>query len=198
MPRRVAGMSPEAEAKFLEGIAYIAERNPSAAEKIVAKMRSLRERLIDFPNIGVRGEIPGTRRIVLNPFVLTVRQGKRGVQIAAVRRDVDALHAPRLAGFPRQVVFDMRGDRQPAQHRVAELMAAELPRRRHHPAHTELRAQFLRVSAGGGSRADHFLQRHDIGVDRAQDLRDPLGARASVDSAAAMHVVGRNAERLAP
>ena len=85
MPRRVAGMSPEAEAKFLEGIAYIAERNPSAAEKIVAKMRSLRERLIDFPNIGVRGEIPGTRRMVLNPFVLTVRQGKRGVQIAAVR-----------------------------------------------------------------------------------------------------------------
>jgi hypothetical protein len=49
-----------------------------------------------------------------------------------------------------------------------------------------------------GPGPDHFLQRHDIGVDRAQDLRDPLGARASVDSAAAMHVVGRNAERRAP
>lgn len=34
---------------------------------------------------GVRGEIPGTRRMVLKPFVLTVRLGKNGVEIAAVR-----------------------------------------------------------------------------------------------------------------
>jgi plasmid stabilization system protein ParE len=91
---RMAGMSLEAEAEFLQGIAYIAQRNPSAAEKIVGKMRNLRERLVDFPNIGVRGEIPGTRRMVLNPFVLTVRQGKSGVEIAAVRhakqKDADA------------------------------------------------------------------------------------------------------------
>lgn len=85
MSWRMAGMSPEAEAQFLKGIAYIAERNPSAAEKIVGKMRSLRERLFDFPDIGVRGEIPGTRRMVLRPFVLTVRQGKSGLEIAAVR-----------------------------------------------------------------------------------------------------------------
>lgn len=55
MSRRMVGMSP-AEAKFLEGIAYIAERNPSAAEKIVGNMRKLRERLVDFPDSGVRGK----------------------------------------------------------------------------------------------------------------------------------------------
>ena len=95
MSKRMAGMSPEAEAQFLEGIAYIAERNPSAAEKIVAKMRGLRERLADFPESGVRGEIPRTRRMVLKPFVLTVRLGKNGVEIAAVRHGSrkDA-HAP--------------------------------------------------------------------------------------------------------
>ncbi len=40
MSKRMVEMSPEAEAQFLEAIAYIAERNPSAAEKIVAKMRA--------------------------------------------------------------------------------------------------------------------------------------------------------------
>jgi hypothetical protein len=75
------------------------------------------------------------------------------MQRAALGLNVDALHAPRLACLPRQIVLDMMRDRQPAEHRVAELMAAELPRRRHHPAHAELRAQFLRVPAGGGSRA---------------------------------------------
>ncbi|MET3595120.1 plasmid stabilization system protein ParE [Mesorhizobium shonense] len=85
MPERIAGMARQAEKRFLEGIAYIAERNPSAAEKIVRNMRELRERLVDFPNIGVRGEIPGTRRVVLRPFVLTVRKGMNGVEIAAVR-----------------------------------------------------------------------------------------------------------------
>lgn len=84
MPRKVA-IAPAAEARFLAGIAYIAERNPSAAAKIVGRMRELRERLAEFPNIGVRGEIPGTRRVLLNPFVLTVRQGRDGVEIAAVR-----------------------------------------------------------------------------------------------------------------
>jgi plasmid stabilization system protein ParE len=100
MARRMAGMSPGAEAKFLKGIAYIAERNPAAAEKIVVKMRNLRERLADFPEIGVRGEIPGTRRIMLNPFVLTIRQGKGGIEIAAVRhgKQKDAYAPSELLG----------------------------------------------------------------------------------------------------
>jgi len=85
MSRRRAGMSPAAAARLLEAIAYIAERNPSAAEKIVMKMRALRERLADFPEMGVRGQIPGTRRVVLNPFVLTIRKGKNGVEIVALR-----------------------------------------------------------------------------------------------------------------
>jgi len=85
MPERIAGITREAEKRFLEGIAYIAQHNPSAAEKIVEKMRALRERLADFPDIGVRGDIPGTRRVILKPFVVTVRNGRRGVEIAAIR-----------------------------------------------------------------------------------------------------------------
>ena len=81
----MAKMSPSAETRFLEGIAYIAERNPSAAEAIVRKMRSLRERLADFPRLGARGPIPGTRRMFINPLVLTVRETKDGAVIVAVR-----------------------------------------------------------------------------------------------------------------
>ncbi|MQA31160.1 MAG: hypothetical protein GEU82_15220, partial [Luteitalea sp.] len=42
--------------------------------------------------------------------------------------DVDALQASLLAGFPRQVVRRMIDDRKAAQHDVAELVAAQLPR----------------------------------------------------------------------
>ena len=101
MSKPMAGLSQQAEAQFLEGIiAYIAERNPSAAEKIVAKMRDLRERLADFPESGVRGEIPGTRRMVLKPFVLPIRLGKDGVEIAAVR------HGSRKDAHARSELFE--------------------------------------------------------------------------------------------
>ena len=85
MPGRKARLSPAAAAYFLDAIAYIAERNPTAAEALVKRMRALRERLIDFPNIGVRGQIPGTRRVVLNPFIVTIRMGKNGVEMVAIR-----------------------------------------------------------------------------------------------------------------
>ena len=111
--------------------------------------------------------------------------------------DVDALHAALFAGLPRQIVLEVLRDRQPAQDGVAELVAAQLPRRRHHPAHAEQRAELLGVAAVVRSRADHFLQRDDVGVDRAEDGGDPLGAGAAVEAAAAMDVVGRDAQRRA-
>ena len=104
MPKRMAGMSPEAEAQFLKGIAYIAERNPSAAEKIVAKLRGLRETLADFPKSGVRREIPGTRRMVLKPFVLTVRLGKTVWRSQPCATEVGKMHTHLRAyrGQPRR------------------------------------------------------------------------------------------------
>ena len=78
--------------------------------------------------------------------------------------DVDALTATRLAGLPRQVVLRVLTDRQPAEHDVAELAAAQLADRRHHPAHAEQRAELLGVArAMTRPGADHFLQRDDVG-----------------------------------
>ena len=85
-------------------------------------------------------------------------------------------------------------DRETAQDRVAELMAAKLSGRRHHPAHAQRRADLFDVAVASRARADHFLQRHDVGVDGAQNGRDPMGACAAVDSPTPMDVVGADAE----
>ena len=69
-------------------------------------------------------------------------------------------------------------DRKAAEHGVAELMAAQLPRRRHHPAHAERRADLLGVAAAVRAGADDFLQRDDVGVDGAEHGGDAFGAGA--------------------
>ena len=74
-------------------------------------------------------------------------------------------------------------------------MTAQLARRRHHPSHPEHRAELFGVAAAARPRADDFLQRHDVGVDRAEHRRDPLGTGAAVEAAAAMDVVGCDAQR---
>ena len=49
--------------------------------------------------------------------------------------------------------------------------------------------------APAGPGADHFLQRDDVGVDVAQHLGDARRHRAAIHAAAAVDVVGRDAER---
>jgi plasmid stabilization system protein ParE len=83
-PRR-ARMAPAARRRFLEAIAYVAERNPVAADRIVKEMRALQARLVTFPNLGVRGDIPGTRRVVMAPYVLTTRIQGDSIDIVAFR-----------------------------------------------------------------------------------------------------------------
>ena len=84
------------------------------------------------------------------------------VQRVVADRDVHALAAARLARLPRQVVLRVVPDRKPAQHDVAEQAAAQVARRRHHPAHAEQRAELLGVAGERRAGADHLLQRDDV------------------------------------
>ncbi|WP_187972347.1 type II toxin-antitoxin system RelE/ParE family toxin [Aquibium microcysteis] len=106
-PRR-ARMAPAARRRFLEAIAYVAERNPAAAERIVQEMRALQARLITFPNLGVRGDIPGTRRIVMAPYVITTRTQGDTIEIVAFRhgRQEDAR-------APSELLEDLADDAPP-------------------------------------------------------------------------------------
>ena len=85
-------------------------------------------------------------------------------------------------------------DRMPAEDRVAELMPSELPGRRHDPAHPQRRADLLEMAGAVESRADHFLQRDDVGIDGREDVGDALGSRPAVEAPGAMDVVRRHAQ----
>ena len=89
----------------------------------------------------------------------------------------------------------MLRDRMAAEHGIPEMVTAQLPRRRHHPAHAEHRAEFFGVAAAVRPGADHFLQRDDVGIDRAEHGGDAFGSCSAVEPAAAMDVVRRDAQR---
>jgi hypothetical protein len=114
-------------------------------------------------------------------------------QGVAVYRDVHALQASLLARLPGQVVFDVLRDRMAAEHRVAELVSAKLSGGRHHPSHADGCAQSLRMPAAARSGADHFLQCHHVGVNHAENGRNPFRPRTAIEAAAPMNVVSGDA-----
>src|SRR5256885_9976244 len=89
----------------------------------------------------------------------------------------------------------MLRDRMAAEYGIPEMVTAQLPRRRHHPAHAEHRAEFFGVAAAVRSGADHFLQRDDVGVDGVEHGGDSIRTGAAVEPTAAMNVVGGDAQR---
>jgi plasmid stabilization system protein ParE len=96
MTRRLARLSDAARAWLLKEIAYIAARDPKAAQKIVAQFRTARRNLAAFPRMAQPGLIPGTRRLVVGDYILTVRQRSDEVDVVSIRhaRQADA-YAPR-------------------------------------------------------------------------------------------------------
>ena len=64
------------------------------------------------------------------------------------------------------------------------------PRHSRADAITQARADLLDVTAAAQPRADHFLQRDDIGADVAQHGGDSLGPRAPIHPDRPMDVVG--------
>jgi len=96
MTRRLARLSPAARQWFLAEIAYLAERDVRAAERLVRQMRAARRNLADFPRMAQTGLIPGTQRLVVGDYVLTVRQRTDDVEIVAIRHGrQDDAYAPR-------------------------------------------------------------------------------------------------------
>jgi hypothetical protein len=133
-------------------------------------------------------------------LVPPLENGRAEMDVVDVQRhrangDVDALQPPRFARLPGQIVIGVRGDGEATQYGVPELMPAQQTRRRHDPSHAERGPDRLGVPAAAGPGAHDLLQRHDIGANRAQHVNNPIGARAPVETAAAMDVVGDDAQR---
>ena len=65
---------------------YIAEDNPAAARRMVARLREAAGRLSRTPQQGRPGRVPGTRELVLagTPYIVAYRTEGGQVQILAV------------------------------------------------------------------------------------------------------------------
>ena len=68
-----------------------------------------------------------------------------------------------------------------------------MARRRHHPTHPQRRAEFRGLTGLERARANHFLQRDDVGVDGREHTGDAFEPRPAVEAAAAMNIVGGHA-----
>jgi addiction module RelE/StbE family toxin len=76
--------SPEAAADFDIIIAYLLERNPSAADRLARTIYDAASSLDTFPNRGRIGRVEGTRELVLAPlpYILVYRVLSDAVEIS--------------------------------------------------------------------------------------------------------------------
>jgi plasmid stabilization system protein ParE len=53
---------------------YLNERNPAAGRRLTERFEAVYGQLADFPQSGARGRAPGTRRLIVTPYILTYRE----------------------------------------------------------------------------------------------------------------------------
>ena len=85
MARRAVKLSGKTRRWFLHRVAELNDLNPSAAIKLMERFLQFRENLAEFSGMGVTGDIPGTRRVVMAPYVLTVRVNATTIETMAIR-----------------------------------------------------------------------------------------------------------------
>lgn len=66
--------------------AYIAKQNPDAARHVIAVIRRDVNALINQPDIGRTGRLPGTRELVISlyPYIVAYREQRDEMHILAV------------------------------------------------------------------------------------------------------------------
>jgi len=84
MPHRVVFVR-RARRHLNAQIAYVAERNPAAAQRLRERIAAAQLQLADFPQSAPRAASPGMRRLVVAPYVLTYRERGTVVEIIDIR-----------------------------------------------------------------------------------------------------------------
>jgi addiction module RelE/StbE family toxin len=74
----------EARADLFTILSYIAERNAPAAERLLAAIEHVAERLPDHPYLHRPGRVAGTREAVVHPNYILVYRVAEAVEIVAV------------------------------------------------------------------------------------------------------------------
>ena len=76
--------SRRAIASLNEEMAWIAQSNPLAAQRLSEQLREAVDRLDQFPNRGRRGQISDTREIVVREYIIIYRVRSSQVIVARV------------------------------------------------------------------------------------------------------------------
>jgi plasmid stabilization system protein ParE len=84
MPRRVL-LSTRAERWLHREVSYLAERNVSAARRLLDRIEDARRQLAAFPRSGRPGLVPGTRLLVVASYVVTYRERAADLEIIDIR-----------------------------------------------------------------------------------------------------------------
>ena len=77
--------SPRAGVEVDEIAAYLAEHSPPAAQRFLQALERAQQQLSQFPNSGAPGLLPGTRRLIVDRFIVSYRRRDGDVEIFAVR-----------------------------------------------------------------------------------------------------------------
>jgi plasmid stabilization system protein ParE len=75
MPRQVV-LARRAQQWVNAELRYLSDRNRASARRLLDRLATARRLIEDFPRSGRRGSVPGTRRLVITPYVLTYREAE--------------------------------------------------------------------------------------------------------------------------
>ena len=64
--------------------AYVAGGNPEAATVVINRVVTGIERLLRHPDLGRNGRVPGTRELIVAPYIVAYRAKKTAIEILAV------------------------------------------------------------------------------------------------------------------
>ncbi len=80
--------TPRAKRHLRGIVAYIRQRNPAAARRVMGRKKEAIQLLAKFPEVGHAGTLSGTREIVVPgvPYVIVHRIDPDGVTVLAVYR----------------------------------------------------------------------------------------------------------------
>src|SRR6266851_3248184 len=63
---------------------YIEKDKPAAARRVAAHLLSSVEHLGEFPELGKMGSRPGTRELIIPPYIISYRVRSQGLEILSI------------------------------------------------------------------------------------------------------------------
>jgi plasmid stabilization system protein ParE len=77
--------SPRAGVEVEDIAAYLAEFSPPAAQRFLQALERAQQQLAEFPNSGAPRLRPGSRRLIVDNYIVSYRRRDGDVEIFAVR-----------------------------------------------------------------------------------------------------------------